>query len=324
MVRPVVVDVPDRFQTHLIHHAERPQRHAHHPHPGPVHVLDAGHAGRHERHGGRADAGEHGVEHVAVALLAEHDGNLADAHGKLSHQLRHRRIRSRMRHDVRHVVGSQVVKMQREKFFRPAGFRGEFRGHEERRVGGKDRPLRAKFVELGEDRRLDLRILGHGFADQVRVARRLSRVGCRRYAAHDFLELFRRDPAHGNKKGGAEFFHALHGCLQNLVRDVIVGHAVAVHGAYEADLLAHGARAQNQHFFNVFEFHKFSLSLRLIFLCRDPIAQVQPEFSPFHDRFAPLVSGLRIFLTSRGAFSKIRTQKDQKSIKTAAAHPKSE
>ena len=53
-----------------------------------------------------------------------------------------------------------------------------------------------------------------------------------------------------------------------------------------------------------------------IFLRRVPIAQVQPEFSPFRDYFAPRVSGLRIFLTSRGAFSKIRTQKDWGSTKT--------
>jgi hypothetical protein len=62
---------------------------------------------------------------VTVVFPAEHDGDLADADGKVMHQLRHRRISSRMRHDIRHIVGSQVVKMKRHKLFRPAGRLGK-------------------------------------------------------------------------------------------------------------------------------------------------------------------------------------------------------
>jgi len=50
---------------------------------------------------------------------------MADADGKVMHQMRHRRISSRMRHDIRHIVGSQVVKMKRHKLFRPAGRLGK-------------------------------------------------------------------------------------------------------------------------------------------------------------------------------------------------------
>ncbi len=163
-------DIPGRLQPDGVQHPERTIGSAGTFHPCFVNVFHISGTRHQQVHGGKQERNQHGIQQIPAALLAHSHRIHGNGSGKCHHFIEYLRIGLRLRHDFRQVVAPDVVrKMQRQIPFRTSGHVRKHGWQQGAGIRDQNLVLRQQRCHGRIHLSLGLRVLGHGFNDNIRA-----------------------------------------------------------------------------------------------------------------------------------------------------------
>ena len=240
--------VANRLKADLVNHAEWPQRHMRHRHPGAVNLIMAGDVPLQERDRLNQQSLQQGIEDIAGPFLSHRNRNQIQFSCENCQQVHHVGGRPCMSADVDGAgKRDRRMEVQRREPGRAGQLATELTGREIATGCDKDGGLRRGGFEIAEHVSFEIHDFWYGFDDQI--CRRDRRLRVRRECdapQHRFDRAVDFRCQHTGP-GGQILTHLGRGGVEHVLIQIEQHDRAAIGGGVQADFSADDTRADDHH-----------------------------------------------------------------------------